>query len=484
MKILFILPNNLGDVIMATPIIEGVKKRGCRELHFLVEKSYEGGILNNPYIDKIHLFERATFSNSFKDDSRFGSASIDLYQWVDTLNNEKYDRIINLSQHKIYATLTALLDAPQKDGMQLIGEGIEAVTGLWLSYLFSVPFARKFNKLHAIDCYKLIVNSELDGIRPAIYLSEKEIDNGKRWLNSHGYDINKKMIVLQPGAAISSKMWPIKNFIILAKELIEQGCQILITGAPQEIELCNAISDAVDEYIMVSAGELTFRETISLIPNAECVVTGDTAIMHAAAAVDTKVIALFGSTSPVETGPYGDGNIVFIPNNCEELPCFKHACDREFCMNGITVTSVLDAINNNKGDLKTAISHNGYDLIGDQNDCSLYVDKDAQEVYNFYAGYDVNFSAVSLNKIKEISNYIENAIIYLQSFENGDESAFEHYSNEIGKMQVIGGVADFIVTSINIGLNSISLVDIKAGITKMIELLQSYNSRIKEVIGA
>ena len=68
--------------------------------------------------------------------------------------------------------------------------------------------------------------------------------------------------------------------------------------------------------------------------------------MHVAAAVGTPVVALFGPTSPVRTGPYGKGHRVLThPLPCS--PCFSRRCtnaiERE-CLTGIEPAQVAEAV--------------------------------------------------------------------------------------------------------------------------------------------
>lgn len=65
--------------------------------------------------------------------------------------------------------------------------------------------------------------------------------------------------------------------------------------------------------------------------------------MHAAAALDKGVYALFGPTNPVETGPYGAGHHVFT-GRCAQRPCFKTDCATLACMRSITPAIVYGYI--------------------------------------------------------------------------------------------------------------------------------------------
>ncbi|MFA7464881.1 MAG: glycosyltransferase family 9 protein [Syntrophales bacterium] len=65
--------------------------------------------------------------------------------------------------------------------------------------------------------------------------------------------------------------------------------------------------------------------------------------MHIAAAAGTPVVALFGPTSPVRTGPYGRGHEV-IRADLTCSPCFRKECGTKKCMDEISVDRVFEAV--------------------------------------------------------------------------------------------------------------------------------------------
>jgi hypothetical protein len=93
----------------------------------------------------------------------------------------------------------------------------------------------------------------------------------------------------------------------------------------------------------LTAGETGFRQAMALCSLAQACVTGDTALMHAAAGLGVTTYALFGTTSPVETGPYGNGHFVFSAG-CNQRPCFCAECKSLLCMKAILPEDVLFCI--------------------------------------------------------------------------------------------------------------------------------------------
>jgi heptosyltransferase-2 len=64
---------------------------------------------------------------------------------------------------------------------------------------------------------------------------------------------------------------------------------------------------------------------VDLIALAERVVCNDSGLMHIAAALDRRLVAVFGSTSPDFTPPLGERSTV-LQNEIECSPCFQRQC--------------------------------------------------------------------------------------------------------------------------------------------------------------
>jgi heptosyltransferase-2 len=79
------------------------------------------------------------------------------------------------------------------------------------------------------------------------------------------------------------------------------------------------------------AGRTSLRELVALISECDAFVTNDSGPMHIAYAARTPLVAIFGSTDPLLTGPPleidGKGSVVLTPDiPCS--PCFERTCNR------------------------------------------------------------------------------------------------------------------------------------------------------------
>ncbi|MBN1756704.1 MAG: glycosyltransferase family 9 protein [Chitinispirillaceae bacterium] len=342
-RLIVMLPNNLGDVIMALPVLEAIKAaRPHARISFFVEEGYEGGLLGNRCCDRILKFPRKSIKASATAPQWYeGVAS--LRSIVDEIKSDGCDAVINLAQHPYVSYLATLLDASRTFGQRLLREGNHALPDVWSQYLYAVPFARRYNALHATDVYCRIAGVTSGHGGTAVTITPDEKTRAANWLADHGCPPDERMAVVQPGAAWSSKRWPSGAFIALGKRLARDGYHIVVTGAASERPVASAIADALGERRLLAAGELSFRETMALLPYGRFVVCGDTAVMHAAAALGVKVYALFGPTSPVETGPYGNGHVV-VAGRCPKRPCFAAECTTRQCMQSISPDTIYGCI--------------------------------------------------------------------------------------------------------------------------------------------
>jgi ADP-heptose:LPS heptosyltransferase len=329
------MPNNLGDVIMTTPVLEGLKKKyPLSHITFFVETGFEGGIALNPYIDEIFHFNRKDIKKALSE-TRIKTGSLSLIKIINRLKRKKFDLLINLSQHDYISIMIPLLKAKHILGRHFLTEGNDSISDKWSHYLYSIPFAREFNSLHSIDVYRRIVQIQNYKCRSCIKISEEEKCTAVKTFNDLGIDItSNKIIFFQAGAAFPSKRWPIYQFIKLGRMLIDKDWHIILSGSPFESDITIEIQKKLGKNCYNIAGKTSFRQTIAMLTFAQTCVTGDTALMHASAAVKVKTITLFGATNPVETGPYGKNHII-LSGSCDKKPCFKRECESMQCMNTI-----------------------------------------------------------------------------------------------------------------------------------------------------
>lgn len=140
---------------------------------------------------------------------------------------------------------------------------------------------------------------------------------------------NRPVAILCPGAEYGpAKRWPPEHFAGLAARLLADGVDVWLVGSPNDRAAAAAVLQAAGEpgeRIRDLAGRTDLGSAIDLMSLASVVVSNDSGLMHAAAAVGAPVVALFGSSSPVYTPPLSvRARIAKIDIECS--PCFKREC--------------------------------------------------------------------------------------------------------------------------------------------------------------
>ncbi|MCU0610092.1 MAG: hypothetical protein MUF22_10045 [Chitinispirillaceae bacterium] len=495
-KILVMLPNNLGDVLMACPVVEALKnKYPDSHITFFVEEGFEGGLENSRFCDRIFRFNRKAIRNAAR--TRDWQKALDaLRETVASLGG--FDRVINLSQHPYVAFVVSLLSCKDTVGQEFLRAGNHAVNDKWSQYLYAIPFARRYNRLHATDIYRKIAGAGLANQRscePVTFLDEERAaaekfltDQGR---SAIGWDHTKPIMILQPGAAIASKRWPIEHFIALGKLLVGDGYRIVVTGAPAEVDLAKALAAQLKTATIVTAGLISFRQTIAILPSVQGCVTGDTAIMHAAALLGRRVYALFGSTSPVETGPYGEGHCVFA-GRCTNRPCFCAECKTHLCMRSILPEDVHAVIQGlSYANAHCDIYRTSFDTSG-LFTCKPvlqkgvpYYDTDGAEISRRIVEpeYIPQVTEKSLDLIRESDRFCEAldslSTDLLEYAQQHDPAAIRRY--EEARKNLSGeDINGFWSAMLNLRLNSVPLIDAEAAVRKSIEICMTTKSDIKD----
>ncbi|PSW19283.1 lipopolysaccharide heptosyltransferase II [Photobacterium sanctipauli] len=163
-------------------------------------------------------------------------------------------------------------------------------------------------------------------------------------------EADRPIIGLCPGAEFGpAKRWPEQYYAQVAEEMIEQGYQVWLFGSAKDHPVTQAIRDSLPSGKQHAchnlAGQTNLIEAVDLLAACETVVSNDSGLMHVAAAVGCKVVAIYGSTSPDYTPPLSNQvAIVHIDIDCR--PCFKRECPLGHlkCLNTLPPKQVIEAI--------------------------------------------------------------------------------------------------------------------------------------------
>ena len=155
-----------------------------------------------------------------------------------------------------------------------------------------------------------------------------------------------KILALCPGAEYGpAKRWPIHYYAEVAKHKIDQGWQVWLFGSDKDKADAAQINREASGFCTDFTGRTSLDEAVDLMSLANTVVSNDSGLMHVAAALNKKIIAIYGSSDPGFTPPLNDkAHIISLKLSC--APCFKRECPlgHSHCLTGITPDRVLELI--------------------------------------------------------------------------------------------------------------------------------------------
>ncbi len=180
---------------------------------------------------------------------------------------------------------------------------------------------------------------------PVLHVPEDEQNRARGLLKKNGWNGKTRLLGLNPGAAFGpAKCWPAEKYRELAGALTQTfpDSTIVVFGTEREREAGEEICAPLGKRAINLCGRTALDEAICTISILDLMVSNDSGLMHVSAACQVPLVALFGSTNPVTTGPFSRQARV-IRHELPCSPCLSRECPRDFiCMLGITVSEVLD----------------------------------------------------------------------------------------------------------------------------------------------
>jgi heptosyltransferase-2 len=169
---------------------------------------------------------------------------------------------------------------------------------------------------------------ELVPLSPAPILVPNAINRAGA-LRALNLKADRPVVILCPGAEFgAAKRWPPNQFADLAGLFLRDGLQVWIVGSPNDRIASEAVLLAMGENarrVRDLTGRTDLGTTIDILSAASLVISNDSGLMHAAAAVGVPLVALFGSSSPIYTPPLSPvARIAKIDIVCS--PCFQREC--------------------------------------------------------------------------------------------------------------------------------------------------------------
>ncbi len=200
-----------------------------------------------------------------------------------------------------------------------------------------IPLPKEKGSEHLVDTYKRLLGVPFSSSRPALYVTSEEQEEAGRWLSKQMPGSKRPWIAVHAAAAFGpAKCWPAASFRQLVQRFTHVDFLFFGDHAARTViePICTGLSHTHN-----LAGETPLRLMIAALTLCDAMISNDSGPMHVAAALRVPLLALFGSTNPIATGPYQHGEVLQHPVPCS--PCYRKVCPIDFpCMRGLSVDRV------------------------------------------------------------------------------------------------------------------------------------------------
>lgn len=320
-KILIIRFSSIGDIVLTSPVMRAIKQQKPNmEVHYLSKKPFASVLENNPYIDRVFLLED------------------DINDTIKLLRKEKYDHIIDL--HKNLRTFRI------KKALKVNATSFEKLN--WEKFLLVKFSIDNLPKVHIVKRY--LNTLEILGVK----------DDGKGLeyysglhdqleINGLPTEIANSFAVIVIGGTYLTKQIPIPKLL----EIIEQiSIPVVLIGGPEDKSIALEVQEKSVKQVYTAVGKSSLNESAEIIRRSQFVVSGDTGMMHIAAAYQKKIYSIWGSTVPrFGMTPYMPENpersVIIEDKELSCRPCSKlgfNECPKQHfnCMMKLDISLIED----------------------------------------------------------------------------------------------------------------------------------------------
>ncbi|MEP6937058.1 MAG: putative lipopolysaccharide heptosyltransferase III [Chthoniobacterales bacterium] len=287
LKILLLQLKRIGDLVLTTPAIAGVRERYPDASITLVVSAACADLL--PAIEGVD--QTLTARGDWHD----------IQGWADLACSGRFDYCVDFTQNDRSAFLTFLSRAHKR----ITSDRVRARA--WVGALtYNTLVSASVRNLHTVDYHLALVRPlgiGSEAARVTLAIPPAEQSRAREILRASG--IGGPFVIAHPGSARAEKFWEPERWARVIDYCAEHQLQCVVTGTRSAIEHghIEAIKSKAGATFVDLSGKIGLLTLAALIAQARFLLTVDSAPMHLAAATQTPQIALFGPTNPFHWRP-------------------------------------------------------------------------------------------------------------------------------------------------------------------------------------
>jgi heptosyltransferase-2 len=155
-------------------------------------------------------------------------------------------------------------------------------------------------------------------------------------------------VLIHPGSdpATAYKRWPAEKFALVAEELLARGRRVSVILGPAELDLAEFFSKLHKYGRFRIYSDMPLRAVLEVISTHELFFNSDSGLGHIAAALNRRIVTIYGPEDPGTTRPYAEEvAIIKTSKNLDCMPCIRPGgrlgCSERHCLADIEVGTVM-----------------------------------------------------------------------------------------------------------------------------------------------
>ncbi len=347
MKILFVNPFGVGDVLYTTSLIRPLKERG-NSIYYWCNERIADLLSYNKAVEAVFPLSRGDLKKIFKTSA---SKAIErVTDLIKKIRKERFDVALDFSLDYRYSLLLRILGVKRIIGFDYKGRGRFLTDRIKITGFNDKPIAdygRELLRILGLDVERK--NTELP-------LSIEDEKFAEDFFDSNGIEEGDLVIGVAPGGGASFgseksrlKRWGAKKFALLIEEIYNSlNAKVVVFWGPGEEDLVDELLGSLKTRPFVIP-KTSIREMAAIMKRCDPIVANDGGPLYIAVSQGVKTVSIFGPTDEKVYGPYPPApHHIVITKDLACRPCYSGFkipdCKTMQCLKEVTPEDVFGAV--------------------------------------------------------------------------------------------------------------------------------------------
>jgi len=285
-KILVIQQKMIGDVLTSSILFERLRSEFPEaQLDYLINSNTKPVVENNPYIDNFILLTKEIEQSKLK-----------LLKLARSINKVQYNVVID-----VYGKISSLLVTLFSKADLKIGY-FKTYSSLIYNHAMRRKTHNSYKSSLAIENRLLLLEPlgiDFKPIEPKIYLTQEDIENAKKYLESQHIDLNQPLIMISVLGSSNEKTYPFEYMAELLDYIVEkiQNVQLLFNYIPKQVNEARAIYNAckqiTKQHIYLEVFGNSLNEFLAITYHCDALIGNEGGANNMAKALNKSTFTIF-----------------------------------------------------------------------------------------------------------------------------------------------------------------------------------------------